>query len=338
MQHGIKLAIWGLGFFFFTACGMDEPLPQNPYTFHQPPHFPAPTYDFDRDPITEAGVKLGKKLFNDPRLSVDGSVACSNCHVQAVAFADPQHRLSVGVGDQTGLRNTPQIANLAFYREFFWDGGVAHLDFVALNAIENPVELGETLSNVVQKLQADADYRRMFREAFKVDSITSSWILKAFAQHSNFLISDRAKYDDVVLGRNDATFTEIEQLGEQLFITHCANCHEAPLFTNQSYANNGLDAEPADEGRAAISGQLADFGKFRIPSLRNVARTAPYMHDGRFEDLYQVLDHYSHGIQSSPTLAPELANGIPLSTTEKEAIIAFLHTLTDWEFMQDERF
>ena len=316
----------------------DDLLLDHPYEFKQPEHFPAPVYDLERNPITGAGFLLGKKLFNDPRLSSDRSVACSSCHAQAVAFADPQHRFSQGVDGRFGNRNAPQMANLAFMREFFWDGGVADLDFVPINAIEHPDEMGSSLADVVAFLQTDAEYPALFNTAFSVDTITSALVLQAFAQFTNLLISDRSKYDDVVLNRNDAAFTAIELRGEQLFNQHCANCHQPPLFTNQGFANNGLDAEFTDEGRAGISGNPLDIGKFRIPSLRNVTRTSPYMHDGRFDSLEEVLDHYSAGITNSPTLASELSNGIDLTPEEKIAIIEFLGTLTDYEFIRDQRF
>jgi len=320
-----------------VACGEKE-VPQNPYAFRQPEHFPPPTYDLVSDPITREGVRLGKKMFNDPRLSVDNSVACSNCHVQAVAFSDPQHRLSEGVNGNQGTRNAPQISNLVFMKEFFWDGGVSHLDFVPINAIEHPAEMGSTLSEVVEFIRSDTEYPRLFREAFAVDTITSGLVLKAFSQFTNLLISDRSKYDDVTLGRNNTSYTTSEQAGKILFDQYCNNCHTAPLFTNKEYANNGLDEVFADEGRAGISGNPADLGKFKIPSLRNVARTAPYMHDGRMNTLAEVLEHYDHRIVVSPTLAPELASGIPLAETDQQAIIDFLHTLTDWEFVRDDRF
>ncbi len=319
------------------ACSPAEQ-PADTYAFHQPEHFPPPAYDLGRNPVSEAGFKLGKKLFDDPRLSSDRSVACNNCHVQATAFADPQHRLSQGVFERTGTRNAPQIANLAFYDEFFWDGGVSHLDFVPTNAIENPLEMDESLAGIVAFLRNDPEYPGLFQNVFATDTITSGLMLHAFSQYMLLLISDRAKYDDVVLGRNGASFTPAEARGERLFEDNCAGCHRPPLFTNQDFAGNGLDELSVDEGRAAISGLAADRGKFRVPSLRNVARTAPYMHDGRLPSLEAVLDHYATGIIPSANLAPELRNGIPLTPQEQQDIITFLETLTDWEFVSDERF
>ncbi len=338
MEIYFRIVLLSFTLSLLGSCGEEEIVLQDTYSFQVAAHFPPAVYDFERNPITEAGVRLGKRLFNDPGLSSDGSVACSNCHIKSIAFADPQHRLSVGVGDRIGRRNTPMIANMAFYREFFWDGGVAHLDFVPINAIENPVEMDASLASVVERLRADDTYRRQFRVTFGQDTITSGLLFQAFSQYMALIVSDRSKYDEVVLGRNQASFSPLEQAGEQLFKLHCANCHQPPLFTNQDYANNGLDSSPSDEGRAAISGRATDWGKFRVPSLRNIALTAPYMHDGRFQDLNQVLTHYRLGIQSSPTLAPELDGGLAFSEADQAAIIAFLATLTDWEMLRDTRF
>ncbi len=309
------------------------------YTFVTPPHFPPPTYDFVRNPITEEGFRLGKRLFEDLRLSRDGSVSCASCHQQAVAFADPQHRLSIGVDERVGLRNAPGLFNLAFTTEFMWDGGIAHLDFVPINAITAPFEMDESLENVVHKLRADASYRTAFARAFGEDTITSGRMLQALSQYQALLVSDRSKYDDVVLGRNGAAFTAEELRGEMIFKLRCASCHAGTLFTDGTYRNNGLDGVgEQDQGRSLITETEEDRGKFRVPTLRNVARTAPYMHDGRFATLTEVLEHYRTGVMASPTLDPALEGGIPLSAQEVADVLAFLETLTDWPFLQDPRF
>jgi len=322
-----------------TGCGEDPAPTTDPYAFVTPAHFPPPVYDFGRNPVTEAGFKLGKRLFNELRLSRDGSVSCATCHQRAVAFADPQHRVSVGVDERSGTRNAPGLFNLAFTSEFMLDGGIAHLDFVPINAITSPVEMDESLGNVVEKLKATPDYRAQFRQAFGVDTITSGLLFQALSQYQLLLVSDRSKYDDVVLGRNNAAFTGAEARGLALFQTHCAGCHAGELFTDGSYRNNGLDAaDELDEGRALITETAADRGKFRVPSLRNVERTRPYMHDGRLETLEEVLDHYRGGVRNSSTLDPALADGIRLTAAEAADLIAFLETLTDWALVRDERF
>ena len=323
------------------ACEREQAGPAtDPYAFVAPAHFPEVAYDFERNPVTEAGFRLGKELFEDPRLSRDGSVSCSSCHQQVTAFADPQHRLSVGAGGRAGTRNAPGLFNLAFRRDFMWDGGVVHLDFAGLPAIESEVEMDTELETIVDYLRNHAGYRAAFREAFGRDTVTSGLFFQALSQYQAMLVSDRSKYDDVFTGRYDAVFSDVEAAGEQLFTEHCAGCHAGTLQTDNSFRNNGLDGEwKTDEGRMRITEDAAHRGRFRVPSLRNVARTPPYMHDGRFATLEEVLDHYVGGIQPSSTLDPALAEGgIELTEREKESIIAFLHTLTDWEFLADPRF
>jgi cytochrome c peroxidase len=322
-----------------AGCQQNNATPDTSYSFVLPEHFPPSTYDFTRNPVTETGFKLGKRLFEDFRLSADNSVSCSSCHEQAVAFSDPQHRLSLGVEERVGTRNAPGLFNLAFTKEFMLDGGITHLDFVPINAITSNLEMDETLENVVNKLQDDASYRAAFASAFGEDTITSGLMLQALSQYQNMLVSDRSKYDDVVVGRNDAAFTSTELRGEVFFKTNCANCHAGVLFTDQTYRNNGLAGDGAqDAGRSLISGVGTDIGKFRVPSLRNVGRTAPYMHDGRFNSLEEALQHYRGGVISSATLDPELEGGIPMTDQDITDVIAFLETLTDWEFIRDPRF
>lgn len=324
-----------------TSCTPEETQVNNPYEFVQPPHFPPPTYTFDNNPITEEGVKLGKKLFNDPILSLDQSIACSNCHSKSVAFADPQHRLSVGIDDKVGIRNSPSLTNLAFMDAFFWDGGVTHLDFVPINAIESDFEMGESLQNVVVKLNQNAAYPALFKSAFEgTDSINAPLLLHALSQYLNLLVSADSKYYRYL--QKQEYLSDSELAGLALFEEKCASCHEGVLFTNQSFLNNGLDADFSDRGRAIISEGEEDAGKFRVPSLRNIALTRPYMHDGRFETLEEVLEHYSTGVKWSATLAPILQQegklGIVISDEEQAHLLDFLHTLTDRSFIANEIF
>lgn len=323
------------------SCKGDEIRPDSPYLFTKPTHFPEPTYTFDNNPVTEAGFKLGKILFNDPTLSSDNSVACSNCHAKAVAFADPQHRLSVGVDDLAGIRNAPPLMNLAFMDAFFWDGGVVHLDFVPINAIESDFEMNETLANVVGKLNDSKTYPSLFEKAFgEIDSINAPLMLHALSQYMCRLVSADSKYDQFLQQKTSLSQTEME--GLQLFEKKCSSCHSGVLFTNQEYMNNGLDTQFSDIGRERISEWSGDKGKFRVPSLRNVGLTAPYMHDGRFNTLEEVLQHYRFGIKASETLSPSLQKegklGIELTDNEQKQIIDFLHTLTDRNFTSNDLF
>lgn len=326
-----------------TACQPDElsAPAQSLYEFHAPENFPPPAYTFRNNPVTEKGFLLGKRLFFDAILSADNTISCGSCHVQSLAFADvPLHGLSVGIDGLKGTRNAPALANLAFKSEFFWDGGVTHLDFAPMNAIESEFEMGSKIEEVIDKLNAHAAYPMLFREAFGTEKITTPYLLHALAQFMNRLISSRSPYDRYLAG--EGSLNEQELYGLSLFQQHCSSCHDGILFTDYSYRNNGLDTVFADPGRARITAYDDDLGKFQVPSLRNVGATAPYMHDARFRTLAEVLDHYSEGVQDSPTLDAGLRDGnrtgIVLNDSEKDAIIAFLHTLTDREFLNDPLF
>ncbi|MFZ1496801.1 MAG: cytochrome c peroxidase [Saprospiraceae bacterium] len=324
------------------SCGKDDFVPEvSPYSLVRPDYFPEITYPIENNPISKEGFELGKKLFNDPRLSLDNSIACSNCHVKGVAFTDPQHNPSIGIFNQLGTRNAPMIANMAFQKEFLWDGGVSHLDFVPVFAIENQKEMGEELSHVVYKLNNIPEYAPLFKAAFpEIDTITSPYMLQALSQYMLLLVSDKAKYDRVQKG--EAVFTTRELSGKAVFDQKCAACHSGAVFTNFKYMNNGLDSVSMDVGRELISAQASDLGKFKVPSLRNIMLTAPYMHDGRFETIDEVLEHYKSGVKLSSTLASELSNlgqiGIPLSDDEIDDLKIYLETLTDYEFISNPIF
>lgn len=332
----IQLPVWGLLLFVF-GCQDSEMRIDDTYVFHQPAHFPETTYTLENNPVTEKGFLLGKKLFNDPILSRDGSVACSNCHQQGTAFADSQqHPLSKGVEDREGIRNAPSLTNLAFLPEFFWDGGVTHLDFVPLNAIEAEFEMDETIENVIVKLNKSETYRALFKGAFDMDEVTSPYMLHALSQFMVMMISDNSRYDQYLQG--EEVLSSEELAGMELFESKCESCHAGVLQSDFSYRNNGLDAMPLDSGRNRITENSQDWGKFRVPSLRNVELTSPYMHDGRFETLEEVLEHYNSGIQSYETLDPSLKSGISISDDERAKIISFLKTLTDRDFTRDPKF
>ena len=330
--------IWWVG-----ACSPEaSPIPEtSPYTFIAPENFPDPVYTFDNNPITEKGFQLGKRLFFDAILSADNTISCSTCHIQSLAFADvPLHGISVGINGLTGTRNAPPLANLAFKPEFFWDGGVTHLDFAPLNAIESEFEMGSKIEDVIDKLNAHPEYPAQFQEAFGTEKVTTPYLLYALAQYMNRMISNRSRYDQYLAGTTQLNDRELQ--GLHLFQQHCSSCHDGILFTDYSYRNNGLDSLFTDPGRQRITAFTGDIGKFQVPGLRNVAVTAPYMHDARFRTLEQVLEHYSEGVVDSKTLDSSLKKGnrlgIPLNTAEKEALISFLQTLTDREFLHEPLF
>ena len=286
--------------------------------------------------MTPAGFALGRRLFYDPLLSHDGSVSCASCHQQFAAFAHLDHRVSHGIHGVNGRRNTPALFNLAWQPDLMWDGAVHNLELQPVAPISNPVEMGSSLAEIVGKLQADPRYPLLFERAFGSPGIDSQRLLRALTQFTGTLVSDHSRYDRYL--RGETPFSAREKQGLALFRAHCSGCHAEPLFTDFSYRNNGLDAAPRDAGRQTISGKAEDHGRFRVPSLRNVALSSPYMHDGRYDSLEQVIDHYASGIAASPTLDPSLAAGIPLSPAERDALVAFLDTLTDERFVHDPRF
>lgn len=301
--------------------------------FEFPFHFPKPVYDFKKNPLTTEKVELGRVLFFDPILSKDNSISCASCHSSYNAFAHTDHDLSHGIGDSIGNRNAPALFNLAWQSSFMWDGAVNHLDVQALAPITHPKEMGEDLETVVMKLKKNKIYPELFFKAYNDSAITGERILKSLSQFQLTLISANSKYDKVMEGKEE--FSEQELKGYELFKTNCSSCHVEPLFSNYGFANNGLrvDSTLNDYGKWNITKKSSDSLKFKIPSLRNLSYTYPYMHDGRFKKLNQVLNHYSKEMVDSPTLANELKKGISLSSDEKADLIAFLLTLNDKNFV-----
>lgn len=310
-----------------------------PIHFKIPEGFPANVTLFDNNPLTEEGVALGKALFYDGMLSIDGNFPCGSCHQQFAAFATFEHAFSHGFNNSFTTRNAPGLFNLAWVKNFHWDGGVNHLEVQPLTPLTAPNEMSEDVANVIRKLQATAYYPAQFQAAFGTTTITSQFMLKALAQFMGTLVSANSTYDQVKAGK--ASFTPEQARGYALFQEkQCSSCHTEPLFTDMSYRNTGLTPDPniQDFGRVHITHNPADSFKFRVPSLRNVEVTFPYGHDGRFSSLNKMLDHYVNGVQFSSTVDPLIRNGIPLTLEEKNAIIAFLLTLTDEQFLQDQRF
>lgn len=310
--------------------------------FTVPANFPEPVYAFERNPMTSAGVELGKALFNEPLLSRDNSFSCAECHSQPYGFTHHGHDVSHGIDNLKGTRNSLSLQNLAWESSFFWDGGVGDLDFVPIAPITNAVELGETTKNVLDKLRATKKYPLLFKKAFGSEEITTERFLKAFSQFMVTLVSAHSRYDKFVRNEGE-TLTPEEQAGLKLFEQKCSSCHQGALFTDHSFRNNGLFVQGVkDEGRAKVTELEKDKYTFRVPSLRNVAVTGPYMHDGRFYTLEAVLDHYAEGVQDTQNLDPVLRQkpglDIALTLQERQQIVAFLKTLTDEEFLKNKRF
>ena len=300
------------------------------------------------NPLTEEGISLGKKLFFDKKLSANNSQACADCHNPSMAFTDGL-QYSLGIDNIEGIRNTMPLFNLAWNYEdrFFWDGRELSLERQTFDPITNPIEMHNSIENVMAVLQQDHDYPLLFEQAFGTTTIDSVQIGKAIAQFERTIISANSKFDQYLMGQTALTAEELE--GFNIFMDEargdCFHCHgnqNNPLWTDNKFHNNGLDTNPLDLGLALASGDPNDNGKFKSPSLRNLAFTAPYMHDGRFATIEEVIDHYSEGLQESPTIDPLMKKveegGVHLSTNEKQNLKSFLLTLSDFEFLNNPEY
>lgn len=344
----------------FINCSKDDAeetyipvseIPNAPYVIDSG-IFPTPNIPTD-NLLTREGVQLGRMLFYEKKMSKDATQACASCHNQQNAFSDPR-RFSVGINNVAGTRHSMAIFNMAWNtNEFFWDGRAHLLRDQALLPIQDPTEMDETLVSVTAKLQASTMYSVQFKKAFGTSTITPLLISKALEQFMNSIVSNQSKYDKFLAGT--ATLTPVEERGRFLFFTEynpyfpdasgadCAHCHGGDNFENDKYMNNGLDIDAnfTDMGRQNVSGNVNDKAKFKVPSLRNVEITAPYMHDGRFNTLENVINHYNL-VKNSTTLdasfGQQLPNGLQLSISDKAALVAYLKTLTDNVLTTDPKY
>ena len=302
------------------------------YVLQIPTHFPEIKYELEINELSQEKIDLGRAIFFDPILSKDNTISCASCHSPFNAFAHTDHELSHGVNDQIGTRNAPPLFNLAWQTSFMWDGAINHLDMQPLAPITHAKEMGETIENVLDKLRKKNIYKNLFKDAYNDTIISTERMLKAISQFQLTLISANSKYDKTKLGLTN--FNEQEKNGYKLFKNNCNSCHTEPLFTNYKFANNGLHVDTSlnDYGRWAITKLSKDSLLFKTPSLRNLSYTPPYMHDGRFKTLNQVLNHYIKGIHNSLTLSEDLNSKITLSSNEKTDLITFLLTLNDKGF------
>ena len=295
------------------------------------PGWPPMAYDFSKNPPNEKIRELGRALFYDPILSADSTISCASCHSPYQSFAHTDHAVSHGIYDRMGTRNAPVLINMAWQKSFMYDGAIAFLDFQPLAPIAHPSEMGEDMAHVLRKLKRSALYPSAFASAFGDSLISSERMLKAISQFVLSLVSQDAKYDKVMLGQ--ASFSEQESKGYALFQEKCASCHVPPLFTDGSFKNNGLEVNPAflDSGRYRITRDQGDLFKFKVPTLRNISFSGPYMHDGRFSQLMQVVRHYSsHEFSNSGV--KEISIPMHLSTDQETELVAFLLTLSEPEF------
>ena len=325
--------------YVFGSCRKNDN-PNNLVLLEQeiPEGFPDPAYRFADNPLSWEAVELGRQLFYDGRLSLDGNYPCASCHQQIAAFGTFEHDRSHGYNGSHTLRNAPVLFNLAWQDKFHWDGEYNSLFSEAAQPITGHIEMAETFDGVIDKLQKDAGYRKQFREIFRTEFISPEQILKALAQFTGTLTSANSKYDRYKKGA--ASFSQQEESGYQLFLTHCNSCHPEPLFTDYSLRNNGLPVDNFlnDYGRMMVTQDPSDSLKFKVPTLRNVYISSNYMHDGRFNTLAQCINHYRTGIQQSATLDPLLTNDIQLTDNEANNLALFLRTLTDSTFLQDDRY
>jgi len=306
--------------------------------FSVPKQWPKPNYNFKLNPLSPEKVELGKVLFYDTRLSKNNTISCASCHSQYSAFTHIDHALSHGIFDSIGKRNSPALMNLAWQKTFMWDGAINNLDVQALAPISHPSEMASSIADVVNKLNTIKMYRTLFYKAFRDSVATGENTLKAISQFMLTLVSANSKYDNVK--QSEASFTEQETHGYQLFKQYCNSCHAEPLFTTNEFANNGLPIDKSlnDYGRVVISQNPTDSFKFKIPTLRNIEFSYPYMHDGRFKKLSEVLNHYTKGIHQYQNVANELKQPIVLNSNDKVDLIAFLLTLTDKEFVFNKKY
>lgn len=372
------VALLLLAFVLFDACKKDDPAPVDdedadlaviaydpePYTIPKPPKFPEIPVPPD-NPVTVDGIQLGRRLFYDPLLSADSTQSCASCHLPEGSFTDNK-AVSTGIDGIAGRRSSMSLLNVAYVsRPLFWDGRSPSLEDQALRPVEDPIEMHNTWANVVDKLRKHPTYPAYFRKAFGITSrkqITKELAAKAIAQFERILISSgKSKYDRYLNGDPDALDDE-ELDGKLMFFdeggllgfpdAQCFHCHGGITNTGFSFFNNGLDSVASlndfkDKGRGEVTGNINDNGRFAAPTLRNIAMTAPYMHDGRFQTLEEVVAHYSKngkGVSNEDPFIRQIGFPIPgtnpvkysgLTAYQQRAIVKFLHTLTDPDFVNN---
>lgn len=342
----------GVLFLALGACQKSDDLRvkrTTPYTLEVPKSLPRPALPAD-NPLTVEGVALGKKLFYDPILSIDSTISCGSCHHQAAAFSDNGNAFSIGIDGNVGKRTSMPLMNLAFHPHFFWDGRSPTLRALALEPIIDPLEMGNTLENMVKTLNRHKSYLEAFQVAFGA-APDAELVGLAIEQFLLTILSGQSKFDQVQLGL--ATFTPEEARGFAIFNAEgnpsgplrggdCFHCHNTALFSTFDLINNGMEG-PTDKGLGDLTGDIFDYFKFKTPSLRNVEVSAPYMHDGRFTTLEEVLEHYDFvdhanvSISIDPNMHASM-DGLQLTAQDKADLVAFLKTLTDHNYLNNPAF
>lgn len=328
---------------------------QTPYNLELPSHFPDMEIPIN-NPLTVEGVELGRHLFYEKKLSGDNTLSCAGCHSPKAGFSDPR-QFSTGITGQQGNRNSMALINLGFQKFFFWDGRASTLEDQILEPVPNPIEMHQSWKQSIVKLQDDPKYRLAFAKAFNTDQIDSLLTAKAIAQFLRTMVSGFSKYDvmykkqynEPLSPKEQALYNQVtneEKAGYDLFLSlnggDCFHCHNGPLMHINLFSNNGLDTEFKDPGLGGVTHKASDMGRFKVPTLRNISATGPYMHDGRFATLEEVIEHYSSGVQQSATIDPNMQfadqGGVQLDAFEKELIKKFLLTLRDEEFLNNPKF
>lgn len=346
-----------IAFLFVLSCRKDKSsdFEPTPYNLEIPAHFPQMPIPAD-NPLTVEGIELGRHLFYDKLLSRDNTISCASCHHQVNAFSDP-NVVSIGVDGATGTRQSMALVNMGWQQFFFWDGRVSTLEEQIFHPVLDPVEMDNTWAEIVTRLRQHDKYPQMFYKAFGAPGIDSVKASKAIAQFIRTMVSAESKFDLIYKWANGIPLsvqeailfqqiTPEELAGYDLFMSlngaDCMHCHNGPLMQVQIHSNNGLDAEFTDIGRMGVTGNPNDKGRFKVPTLRNIGYSAPYMHDGRFATLEEVIDHYSHGLVWSPTIDTNMEfvshGGVQLSAQEKLFLKAFLLTLNDPKFISNPKF
>ena len=358
MKNFINLTTIGfLAVLALTGCKSDDsgttstPFTPTPYTLELNGSLPVPQIPEDNQ-LTVEGVDLGKKLFFDKLLSGDNTQSCASCHNQDFAFTDNEKALSEGIDGLNGNRNAMPIYNLLWHKEFFWDGRAEGLRNQAVMPIQDELEMNQPMDELLVELNGSDTYPALFKQVFGTNQITEELLGMALEQYMHSIVSANSKYDQYRLGLVE--LTPEEKRGFDLFFQErepgtttggadCFHCHGGALLTNNEYMNNGLEteAEWTDLGRYKVTQNNADKAKFKVPSLRNIEKSGPYMHDGRMTTLEEVIEHYNSGIKVSPTLDPNMntiKDGLFLSDADKKALVAFLKTLTDNEYITNPNY
>jgi cytochrome c peroxidase len=352
MQKTKIIGIVVLSMIGFIACEQDEKVIDSevggeptPYFLETPRGFPEMEIPADNQ-LTVEGIALGRKLFYDPILSLNSKQSCASCHNQEFGFTDNGKATSEGVEGVFGDRNAMAIINLGWDRHFFWDGRSRTVEEQAFEPVPNPIEMNISWVDALVKLNAHTEYPSLFKQAFGINEIDSTDVVKAIAQFERTVISSNSKYD--LVRRGQAQLSPQEREGEAIFFSErgdCFHCHNYPFFTSGDFHNNGLQQVIVDLGRASVTNNPIDEGKFKAPTLRNIEKTGPYMHDGRFTTLEEVVEFYNSEVnQSLPTIDPLMVKSnrpggnLGLFPSEKEALVAFLKTLTDTTFLENQAF